>query len=64
MPIDLARFFINFLTEENEIVLDPFAGSNITGLAAEELCRKWRCIEKNKEYALASKSRFKNAWNL
>lgn len=64
MPLDLAKFFINFLTEENEIVLDPFAGSNITGLAAEELGRKWRCVEQNKEYAIASKSRFNNAWIL
>ncbi len=64
MPIDLANFFINYLTDENDIVLDPFAGSNITGLAAEKLGRKWRSIEKYKVYAQASKVRFPNAWNI
>lgn len=64
MPIDLAKFFIHYLTGENDIVLDPFAGSNITGLAAEELGRKWRAIEKDKDYAIASKARFINAWEL
>lgn len=64
MPIDLAQFFIHYLTDEQDIVLDPFAGSNITGLAAENLGRKWRAIEKDKEYALASKTRFPNAWGV
>ncbi len=64
MPVDLAKFFIQFLTDENDIILDPFAGSNVTGLAAEELGRKWRAIEKNPEYALTSKARFSTAWFL
>lgn len=64
MPIDLAKFFIHYLTDEDDIVLDPFAGSNITGLAAEELGRKWRVIEKDKDYAMASKARFPNAWRI
>ena len=64
MPPELAHFFIKFLTEPNDIVLDPFAGSNITGYVAESLGRKWRSIEKDEEYALASKSRFTNAWTV
>ena len=36
-PKDFAIFFINFLTDENDIVLDPFAGSNTTGYACEML---------------------------
>ena len=58
MPINLAKFFINFLTEPNDLVLDPFAGSNTTGAAAEELRRKWLAIEINESYIESSKGRF------
>lgn len=64
MPPDLAKFFIRFLTDVDDIVLDPFAGSNVTGSVAEEAGRKWRAIEKQKAYAEASKSRFPNAHNI
>jgi site-specific DNA-methyltransferase (cytosine-N4-specific) len=64
MPIDLAKFFIHYLTDEQDIVLDPFAGSNVTGMAAEELGRKWRAIERDEEYAMASKARFPHAWGV
>lgn len=58
MPIDLASFFINFLTEPGDLVVDPFAGSNVTGAAAEQLGRHWISIESMPEYAHASMSRF------
>lgn len=57
-PAELPRFFINFLTDEGDTVLDPFAGSNTTGSVAEELGRKWIAIEKNEEYAQDSHLRF------
>ena len=58
MPEQLARFFIEFLTEPGDLVLDPFAGSNVTGAVAESLERRWIGIEARSEYAEASKSRF------
>lgn len=58
MPIDLPEFFIRFLTDENDIVFDPFGGSNTTGEAAENLNRKWVSVEVNQEYIEASKGRF------
>jgi site-specific DNA-methyltransferase (cytosine-N4-specific) len=58
MLIDLASFFIRFLTEENDWVMDPFAGSNVTGAAAEKLGRHWITIEPNREYADGSIGRF------
>ena len=58
MPFDLAKFFINFLTEPGDLVIDPFGGSNVTGAAAESLGRRWISIEPRSEYAEASKSRF------
>jgi site-specific DNA-methyltransferase (cytosine-N4-specific) len=54
----VAEFFIRFLTEEGDLVMDPFAGSNTTGIVAERLKRKWISIEANAEYASASRSRF------
>jgi site-specific DNA-methyltransferase (cytosine-N4-specific) len=58
MPKEIAEFFINFLTEPGDIVLDPFAGSNTTGWIAETLGRKWISIEKKATYAKQSRIRF------
>lgn len=58
MPISLADFFINFLTEKNDLVLDPFGGSCTTGKSAEALKRKWICVEQRKEYLQGAKGRF------
>lgn len=54
MPIALPEFFIKFLTDEGDLVLDPFAGSNTTGAAAEFLGRRWLSVEANAEYARGS----------
>lgn len=61
MPQDIATFFINFLTDENDIVLDPFAGSNTTGAVAESLRRKWVSVEPNVDYVQGSIGRFRSA---
>jgi site-specific DNA-methyltransferase (cytosine-N4-specific) len=58
MPIELASFFIDFLTDEGDIVLDPFGGSNTTGFCAEQTKRQWISIEANAEYGEQSKIRF------
>ena len=58
MPSELAKFFINFLTEPGDIVLDPFGGSNTTGAAAEELDRQWISIEASSDYIRGSRGRF------
>ena len=58
MPEPLVRFFVKFLTEPGDLVLDPFAGSNTTGAIAEELGRRWLGIEANPEYAELSRIRF------
>ena len=57
MPVGLAAFFIQYLTERGARVLDPFAGSNTTGYAAERLGRRWIAIDSNKDYASHSKLR-------
>lgn len=57
-PEELPEFFIKFLTDENDIVLDIFAGSNTVGFVAEKLRRKWIAFEIEKKYLVASISRF------
>ncbi len=46
----LVNFFIQFLTDEGDVVLDPFGGSNTTGYCAEKLKRKWLSFELNDSY--------------
>lgn len=57
-PATLPDFFMRFLTDEGDVVLDPFAGSNTTGAVAEGLNRRWIATETVEEYLSASKFRF------
>lgn len=63
-PRDFANFFIKFTTDKNDLVLDPFAGSNTTGFAAEKLERRWIAMEIHEPYLAASKIRFEEEPNL
>lgn len=56
----LINFFTEFLTEENDLILDPFAGSNTTGYCAEKLKRRWISVEANEDYAYDSIIRFED----
>lgn len=58
MPEEVVSFFVKFLTRANDLVLDPFAGSNTTGAAAEALNRRWLSVEVNEAYAASSIGRF------
>ena len=58
MPAALVKFFVKFLTDEGDTVLDPFAGSNTTGAAAQSLRRRWLAIEAEWEHAAHSIGRF------
>ena len=59
MQTELAKFFIKFLTDKEDLILDPFAGSNTTGSAAQELRRKWLSIEQDVNYVGTSEVRFR-----
>lgn len=63
-PEELPSFFIKFLTEPGDLVVDIFTGSNTTGHAAETLARKWISFEKEQEYVATSVFRFldKESW--
>jgi site-specific DNA-methyltransferase (cytosine-N4-specific) len=60
-PAALPSFFIRLLSDANDLVLDPFAGSNTAGAVSEELGRRWIASEQLDEYVQASKFRFRAA---
>ena len=57
-PAKLPEFFIKFLTEPGDLVIDIFSGSNTTGLVAENLERKWFSFELEINYVASSVLRF------
>jgi site-specific DNA-methyltransferase (cytosine-N4-specific) len=57
-PAKLPEFFIKFLTEPGDLVVDIFGGSNTTGSVAETLDRQWLSFELEREYVAASVLRF------
>lgn len=57
-PLKLPEFFINLLTDEGDLVLDIFAGSNTTGEACEKLNRNWISFESEINYIASSILRF------
>ena len=57
-PSKLPEFFIRFLTEPGDVVLDIFAGSNTTGEVAEREGRRWMAFEELRHYVAASAFRF------
>ena len=57
-PIELLEDLILTYTDEADNVLDFTAGSMTLGRAAENLHRKWVCIEREEKYCELGKSRF------
>ena len=58
-PIKLMSYLITLGSREGDIVLDPFAGSGTTAIAAKMLKRKYIGIEKEKEYCKIAEERLK-----
>lgn len=57
-PCKLPEFFIRFLTDPGDLVIDIFAGSNTTGFVAEQENRHWLAFEKELQYLATSSFRF------
>ena len=57
-PVELPEFFVRMLTDEEDSVLDPFAGSCVTGEVCERLKRRWTCVELSVEYLKGALGRF------
>jgi DNA modification methylase len=56
-PISLPAHFINMLTHEGELVLDPFVGIGTTLIAAQDLNRNAVGFDLKKEYVEIAKKR-------
>ena len=57
-PNELPEYFIRMLTDPGDRVLDPFAGSCVTGAVAEQLGRHWICCEQDEDYLKGAMARF------
>ncbi|MFL6245691.1 MAG: DNA-methyltransferase [Thermoanaerobaculia bacterium] len=57
-PARLPEFFIRFLTDPGDVVLDIFAGSNTTGMVAEAEGRNWISFDADRDYLATSAFRF------
>jgi len=57
-PSKLPEFFIDFLTDEHDLVVDIFAGSNTTGEVADIRGRRWLACDLDRDYLAASALRF------
>jgi site-specific DNA-methyltransferase (adenine-specific) len=62
-PLKLMELLINLVTKPNSVVLDPFAGSGTTCLAAKRLGRKYIGIEKNEHYYHIAKMRLSESYD-
>ncbi len=58
MPTRIPEFFIKFLTEPGDLVVDPFGGTGKTALAAERLGRRWAMAEKMLQYIRGAATHF------
>jgi site-specific DNA-methyltransferase (cytosine-N4-specific) len=57
-PAQLPEYFIRMLTDVGDVVVDPFGGSCVTGMVAENLGRKWSCVELSETYLRGALGRF------
>lgn len=57
-PEQLVKFFIDFLTDKDDLVVDPFAGSNVTGAVCDRFARRWLASETEPNYIEGSLIRF------
>ncbi len=58
MPYALADRLVRFMTEKDDLVVDPFGGTLTTAQAAEENGRRWITSEQVLEYIQGGRSRF------
>ena len=59
-PREIPDFFVSFLTDKDDLVFDPFAGSCVTGHSAEKKERNWICTDLDEGYLKGAKGRFRS----
>jgi site-specific DNA-methyltransferase (adenine-specific) len=60
-PVGLPRFFIQLLSKPHDLIIDPFAGSGTTGLAALALQRRCFLIDNHLAYCHVAEQRLSNS---
>jgi len=58
-PSEIPEYFIRMLTDPGDLVVDPFAGSCVTGEVAQRLKRRWICVDTVEEYLEGAIARFR-----
>jgi site-specific DNA-methyltransferase (adenine-specific) len=61
-PIQLMQALIELTTQKGQLVLDPFAGSGTTGVAAKSLGRHYLMFEKSSEFVESANQRLKQTY--
>ena len=57
-PVALFEYLINTYTNPGDLIFDPTAGSLTTGVAAQNLGRRWVCVEQDAGYFAKGCERF------
>lgn len=60
-PLDLMEWLVRMVTTEGQVVVDPFAGSGTTCVAAERMGRRYVGIELEEEFARTARERVRHA---
>lgn len=63
-PLELPTFFIQLLSAPGQLVIDPFAGTGTTAVAAQQLGRRWLVCEIDEQYACALPRRIQKGGDL
>lgn len=59
-PLELVKYLLKTYSNEEMLILDPFTGSGVTGVACKECNRNFIGFELNKEYYEKAKNRIEN----
>jgi DNA modification methylase len=59
IPLDFTKKFINILSNEKDLILDPFLGSGTTAVAAKQLKRNFIGIEISPDYCKIAEQRLR-----
>lgn len=62
-PLSVLMPLIELTSQPGQLILDPFAGSGSTGLAALKLGRRVHLVERNPQYVVLAQMRLKEFWD-
>lgn len=61
-PVKLAKFLIEWLSAPGDLIVDGFAGSVSSGVAAEQTGRRWIAVDTVADYLRGGAERFEDVW--